>query len=337
MALQGREQAGPPADPEGDTLSRVKTALLSMQRYSWEQGVAAQAFLELGEADLVVLMAREAVNRQLADGRLAVMGNLSAVTDPAAIGEAVLFTAKRTGDLRITEAAERLLHWLLRAAPRTSSGVLYHLHDRPQVWVDSLYMAPPFLSAAGHHDEALKQIAGMRTLLLDSRKRLLSHIWDEGTGSFGRKAFWGVGNGWALAGMTRVIRTLPDAFRNERETLVSWVREGVDASLPFLRQDGLFHDVVDDPSTFVETNFAQMLSYVLYRGMAAGWLGAGYRQSADAMRRAAHAKVDSSGLVQGVCASPYFDRPGTAPEGQAFFLLMEAAERDFQRGEDPTR
>jgi hypothetical protein len=36
-------------------------------------------------------------------------------------------------------------------------------------------------------------------------------------------------------------------------------------------------------------------------------------------------KVDSSGYVQGVFGAPNFDRAGTAPEGQAFFLLMEAA------------
>ena len=41
-----------------------------MRRHAWEQGVAAQAFLESGETDLVVVMAREAVLRQLPDGRL---------------------------------------------------------------------------------------------------------------------------------------------------------------------------------------------------------------------------------------------------------------------------
>ena len=33
-------------------LRQVSQALLTMQRYSWEQGVAAQAFLELGETDI---------------------------------------------------------------------------------------------------------------------------------------------------------------------------------------------------------------------------------------------------------------------------------------------
>jgi len=43
------------------------------------------------------------------------------------------------------------------------------------------------------------------------------------------------------------------------------------------------------------------------------------------MRLAAHSKVDELGLVQGVCGSPEFDHPGTATEGQAFFIIMEVA------------
>jgi unsaturated rhamnogalacturonyl hydrolase len=296
-----------------------------MQRYSWEQGVAAQAFLESGDMDLVILLAKEAVVRQLADGRLAVVGNLTAVTDPAAMGEALLAAAKATGEPQMKEAADRMLAWLLYTAPRTKDGILYHLHDRPQIWVDSFYMAPPFLSAAGYHQEAVKQIAGLRTLLLDPKKKLFSHIWDDGMRAFARKAFWGVGNGWALAGMTRVIGTLTAEMKKERDACVSWVRESMDACLACLRSDGLFHDVIDDSSTFVETNLSQMLSYVLYRGMAGGWMDAGYRRHAEVMRQAARGKVDRFGMVQGACGSPYFDRPGTAPEAQAFFLLMEAA------------
>jgi len=317
--------------PAADLRQKVKNALLAMQRYSWEQGVAAQSFLESGDTELVVLLAKEAVVRQLADGRLGVMGNLTAVTDPAAAGEALLFAARTTGDPVLSNAAAKMIDWLLYRAPRTAAGILYHLHDRAQVWVDSFYMAPPFLSAAGHHDEAVKQIEGSRGLLYDPGKKLMSHIWDEERHAFARKAFWGVGNGWALAGMTRVVRTLPSIMKAEKERLVSYVKDGVEGCLPWLRADGLFHDVLDDPSTFVETNLSQMLSYVLYRGMAGGWLDKGYVVYADRMRRAAQAKVDMYGLVQGVCASPHFDRPGTAAEGQAFFLLMESAADEFHK------
>lgn len=317
------------ASNDAELRQKAKNAMLAMQRYSWEQGVAAQSLLESGDAERVILFAKEAVVRQLADGRLGVMGNLTAVTDPAAVGEALLFAAKATGDVSLHDASARMVDWLLHRAPRTSEGILFHLHDRPQVWVDSFYMAPPFLSAAGHHDEALKQIEGFRRLLYDPRKKLLSHIWDEERRAFARKAFWGVGNGWALAGMARVIKMLPDTMRHDRERLIGYVRDGADACLAYLREDGLFHDVIDDPSTFIETNLSQMLSYVLYRGMRAGWLDSGYKTRAEKMRRAAQSKVDHYGLVQGVCGSPHFDRPGTATEGQAFFLLMEAAADEF--------
>jgi rhamnogalacturonyl hydrolase YesR len=107
--------------------------------------------------------------------------------------------------------------------------------------------------------------------------------------------------------------------------------ELLDGALACRRADGLFHDVLDDPATFVETNAAQMFSYTIYRGVAQGWLDRSYIDSADSMRTAVYQKVDRFGLVQGVCGAPNFNRSGTATEGQAFFLLMEAAYRDWQK------
>jgi hypothetical protein len=43
------------------------------------------------------------------------------------------------------------------------------------------------------------------------------------------------------------------------------------------------------------------------------------------MRSAARQKMDSFGYVQGVCGAPNFDGPGTATEGQALCIMMEAA------------
>jgi rhamnogalacturonyl hydrolase YesR len=222
-----------------------------------------------------------------------------------------------------------MLDYLLRAAPRDGDGVLYHTEDRPWIWVDSFYMAPPFLAVAGQPDEALRQIEGMRRLLWDPGAQLFSHIWDDWKKAFARKAFWGVGNGWAAAGMARVIHSLPRDRGDDRQRLAGYVREVIDGCLLHQRADGLFHNIVDDPLSFVETNLAQMLAYTIYRGAAAGWLPRDYLPHADAMRNAARAQVDEYGLVRGVCGSPDFDQPGTATEGQAFFLLMEAAHHDL--------
>jgi unsaturated rhamnogalacturonyl hydrolase len=306
-------------------VSRVKQALLAMQRHPWEQGVAAQAFLEAGDDDIVIVMGYEAVVRQLPDGRLGVVGGAETVTDPAANGEPVLHAARLTGDRRLREAAEHQLDWLLGRAPRTRDGILHHLVTKPQVWVDSFYMAPPFLAVAGRPDEAVRQVEGFRRLLWDPKTRLYAHMWDEERGGLVRPDHWGVGNGWAAAGLVRVIAALPEAMVAERQRLIGYLREGIDGCLAHMRPDGLFHDIVDDPSTFVETNLSQMLAYAIYRAVDAGWLPEPYLGPADRMRDAARGQVDRYGLVRGVCGAPHFDRPGTAPEGQAFFILMEAA------------
>jgi unsaturated rhamnogalacturonyl hydrolase len=310
-------------------VERVKIAMLSMQRMAWEQGTAAQALLEWGDADLTVLMAKEAVLRITEDGRLGQINDNHGVTDPGSNGEAVLYAARLTGDPALKAGADRMLAYLLDKAPRTKDGTLYHIDDRPQVWIDSMYMAPPFLAVAGRPDEALRQVEGFRRLLWNSAKKLFSHIWDDAKGDLGRKAFWGVGNGWAAAGMTRVLRAMPASMARERRKLADDIKDVVDGCLAWLRPDGFFHDVVDDPGAFVETNLSQIMAYTIYRGLAEGRFDSSYRDRADRMRDAARSKVDRLGLVQDVCGSPTFEAPGTATEGQAFFILMEAARRDL--------
>jgi unsaturated rhamnogalacturonyl hydrolase len=53
-----------------ERLKKVMQAMLTMQRRAWEQGVAAQALLELGETELTLLLAKDAVVNQCKDGRL---------------------------------------------------------------------------------------------------------------------------------------------------------------------------------------------------------------------------------------------------------------------------
>lgn len=312
-----------------ERVRKVMMAMLAMQRRAWEQGVAAQALLELGEKDLVVLLAKDAVVNQHKDGRLGLNEGQMPVTDPASNGEPLLFAAAHTRDAHLRAAADRMLEYLLYKAPRTRDGIIYHNQIENRIWVDAFYMAPPFLAMAGRPEEAVRQVEGYRRILRDTEKKLYSHIWDEDRQAFERRLFWGVGNGWAAAGMARVIQALPDAMKTEKNRIAGYVRELLDAALVFQREDGLFHDILDDPGTFVETNAAQMFAYSMYRGVKGGWLDGSYRARADRIRAAVYTKVDDFGLVQGVCGAPNFDRPGTATEGQAFFLLMEAATNDL--------
>lgn len=313
-----------------DTVRKVINAMLSMQRRAWEQGVASQALLELGENELVILLAKDAVVNQKKDGRLGLNEGDRPVADPASNGEPLLMAAKLTGDNSLKLAANRMIEFLLYKAPRTRDGIIYHNYIENMIWVDAIYMLPPFLSIAGYPEEAIKQIEGYRKILLNPEKKLYYHIWDQDRQRFERKLFWGVGNGWAAAGMTRVMGSLPGSMTDEKRIISGYIKEVLDGCLKYRREDGLFHDILDDPSTFIETNTAQMLAYTVFRGVKGGWLDSSYLKYGLEMRKAVYSKVDAFGLVQGVCGAPDFNKPGTATEGQAFFLLMEAAYRDIQ-------
>lgn len=316
-------------NPQEEAIEKIRRAMFSMQRASWEHGVAAQAMLELGDNEMVYLMAKEAVLRQLEDGRLSVVYTDNGVTDPAAAGEAVLKAYEMTKEEDLKAAVDRMLDWLLIKAPRNKEGTLYHTMNSPEIWSDAMYMAPPFIAAAGKYTEAIAQIEGFRKALWNTKDKLFSHRWHDIEQKFISKRYWGGGNGWAAACYARVIRLLPEGMAEEKQRLINYHRELLEGCLAHFRPDGFFHDYVNEPETFIETNLGQMLGYSIYRGVKGGWLDKTYLRQADMMRQAAYSKIDEHGYITGAAGAPSFDHPGRSTEAQAFFLLMEAAYNDL--------
>ena len=314
-----------------DRIERVKIATLGMQRYDWEQGTVAQALLEMGELDLAIAFARGAILRQ-EKGRFSIMKGNGPISDCSSVGEAVLFAARYTGDPIFQQGADEMLQVIKTTTHKTLEGIIYHTQE-PQkgIWSDFNYMLPPFLAAAGEFQEAIKQIDGCRKYLYNQKDQLYSHMWDDEKKVMNRADYWGVGNGWSAAGMTRVIKMLPDSMMDEKKKLIGYVRDLLDGCLKHLRPDGTFYNVINNPDTFVEINLSQMLCYTIFRGVATGYLDSSYLKPTEIMRKAANDRVDHLGYVHDVCGVPNFDRPYFAPEGQAFYLLMETAASDLAK------
>ena len=344
-------------------------------------------------------LAHDAIVRQGVDGRLAVCLNGSGdsdagAVDPCCIGE-TLYHLMRREDVdhnRFKEATQSMLDYIWKQCPKASVGVadeedsnrllLSHRTDAVEIWSDTVYMLPSFLAAAAVHFVQI-QILPMSDLSSHIRASLAqivlaakalqatsgewSHIYDLKKQEFKRAAYWGVGNGWACAGIVRVFRIFAGALVDNEsaddmnfimgdkqimellQTSYDILRRTLEACFKHMRPDGLFHDILDDPSSFVETNFSQQLAYTVYRLLdlqlhsppevsscfsfppLSPDLIADWESKADAMYWAAVKQTDRWGFVNGVCGSPTFDKAGTAAEGQAFGVLIEIARGEYLR------
>jgi unsaturated rhamnogalacturonyl hydrolase len=331
----------------------VLTAALAQQRQPWEQGVLAQALLDLGEVKLARLLAEAAITRQNADGRLGEIDDVGLVNG-AACGEAVRAVAlgslceppgagdpatedaatrgPATGQARSAErtgvaasALERQLAWLERGCPRAGDGTLFHLSGGREVWVDTIYMVVPLLVLCGRVDAAARQLAGHRRRLFDPEAGLYAHRFDDDADRLVRADRWGSGNGWVVAALARALRHLRSGRSGFGQQAAPHARDVLDACLRHRAPSGLFHDVLDDPGSFEEATLAAMLAYGVHAGVADGWLPERYRDVGRSLLETVMAHVDEDGLLRPACGSPGFDRPGTSTEGQAFVLLALAA------------
>ena len=309
-------------------VQKVSVAALALERREWEQGTLAQAFLELGDEETAFALARGSLVFARDDGSLGVRSD-AAPADSAMLGEAIWRAATATGDTILAEAEGKLRHWILEGAPRASDGTIFHVGS--EMYVDSHHCAAPYLAVVGDFDAALGQLAGLRRRLWNDSAQLFHFRWDDSIHDFVDGGFWGVGNGWAAAGLTRVVRALPAGRVGDRNLVVAHLRALLDGCLRYQRADGLFHNYLDQADTFVETNCGQMLAFAIYTGVFGGWLPENLLDAADRIRAAVRNKVDEFGFVRDVCGAPNFDHPGIATEGQAFFMMMEAAASRLQR------
>lgn len=302
---------------------KVLQAMLCMTRQCWEQGIAAQALMECGHEELYKLAVYDMVLRQSSDGRLCNVENTPAVTDSAFCIPAVLEAGRKYCCGEYKTAAEKNIRFLLEDAEHALDHTLFHMIHTQEIWADSAAFLPYSLALAGHWREAWTQMEGICSRLYHKESGLYYHMWDEGRKEYLRPLAWGVGNGWILTGLLRTLLVWNEGFREEKIRMEARFHELLDNMLAMETKEHGFHDILDDDSTFQESETAAMVAYAIYRGVSEGMVDTHYLERADRIREALLEKVTSQGLVQDAASSPGFDRPGTSVECQAHVLMME--------------
>jgi unsaturated rhamnogalacturonyl hydrolase len=262
--------------------------------------------------------------------------------DHTAPGCELLAFYQMTGDGAFLDGA-RSLAALLASFPQNCYGARLHRSDQPgwrrQIWVDCMESDGPFLALLGAltgdgalQDEAAGQACAYCRCLQDENSGLFWHGFETECGRNGQ--VWARGNGWALLGLTGVLRSLDAAhplaleIRQRLEALARGLAACQDAS-------GLWRTVLADDSTYLETTLAAMAAWGLREAFDRGILPeSAFADMEWAARAAVKRNVRDDGVLEKVSdATPigelrqYATRPfGVFPWGQGPLLLMLAQE-----------
>jgi unsaturated rhamnogalacturonyl hydrolase len=269
--------------------------------------------------------------------------------DHVAPGRSLLSLYRQTDDDGFLEGARKLAA-LYASLPENHFGAKLHRFQQPgwrnQIWVDHMDVDAPFLAALAaitgeecHLQLAVHQLLAYARALQDETNGLMWHGYESSCGRNGE--LWARGNGWALMGITETLREIPGNDHSRAEILER-LRSLLRGLARLQDASGLWHTVLDDPSTYLETTLATIVVRALsvLRGYSCDSTSEmnEFESMALAARAAVLQHIDDEGALQLVSdATPigtrrmYATRPfGVFPWGQGPLLLMLSVEAKSQ-------
>ena len=196
---------------------------------------------------------------------------------------------------------------------------MMHSFHNETLWADDLYMSVPFLCRYAQYkndplilDLAALQFEGYKKYLFMEDSLLMAHVYDFKR-SMNTGVPWGRGNGWTIFSLTELLMVLP-GNHPRREFLMDFFRKHAAGCLACQDENGMWHQVLDMPSSYVETSCTAMFIAAFCRGIRYGWFNnseAGgtepYRAAAEKAWQALEARaIDNDGNIHGVCRGSEF-------------------------------
>ena len=205
---------------------------------------------------------------------------------------------------------EEWAEWIMRMMPRTRDHGLQHIvsgqANEHQLWADTLFMTVLFLAKMGallgrqdYIDEAVRQFLVHIKYLYDKKTGLWFHGWTfDGSHNFAN-ALWARGNCWITAGTADFIEmvALPGGVR---QYLVDTVSAQVEALAGLQSPDGMWHTLLDDPTSYVETSATAGFGYGILKGVRCGTLDPKYAPVGRKALEAVARRISADGTVQQV-------------------------------------
>ncbi len=253
---------------EGDDIRRY-------QHWEWTQGVGLYGFWRLFEATkkpeyLDIL--KRFYEKQMEIGLPG--KNINTVTPLLAMSYYAEYTKNEEYLAICDEWAESIMHDFVR----TEEGGFQHKTsdsmNNGELWDDTLFMTVLFLANMGrirgkkeYIEEAQYQFLLHVKYLTDKKTGMWFHGWTfEGHHNFA-EALWGRGNCWITMAIPELLDRIecPAAIRRFLEESE---RAQVNALVRFQDESGMWHTLVDDPTSYVEASATCGFAYGILRAVA---------------------------------------------------------------------
>lgn len=202
--------------------------------------------------------------------------------------------------------------WVMDEMPKTREGgiqhIVYNSFNDQQMWDDTLMMSVLPLTKIGqilnrpdYIEEAKYQFLIHTHYLADRASGLWYHGWTfDGNHNFAN-ALWARGNSWITIAIPEFLDFLRPAENDPiRRHLVSTFRRQAKTLKQTQDESGLWHTLIDDPQSYVETSATAGFAYGLMKGRRMGLLGEDYRETAEKAVRAVVANISAEGELENV-------------------------------------
>lgn len=240
------------------------------------------------------------------------------------------------------ELCKEWAQWLMTDLPKTKEGGFQHLTsdtlNDQELWDDTLFMSVLFLAKCGvifgnkeWVEEAKYQFLLHIKYLSDKKTGLWFHGWTfNGNHNF-VEALWGRGNSWATAAIPELLGII-EVEPAVRRFLVEALHNQVDSLKRFQDPSGMWHTLIDDPTSYVETSATCGFSYGILKAVHDGLIGKEYEELAIKALTPVLANISEDGIVNQVSYGTAMGRETkqfykeieikSMPYGQAMAILF---------------
>lgn len=217
-----------------------------------------------------------------------------------------------TKDSRYLPYLEQWAEWVMNDMPRTNEEGLQHAtygpENKNQLWDDTLMMTVLPLAKIGkllnrpeYLEEARYQFMIHIKYLMDKRTGLWYHGWTfEGNHNYA-EAFWARGNCWLTIAIPEIIEILELSKEDAlRKLLIETLEAQVRALKTYQYESGLWHTLLDDPSSYVESSATAGFAYGILKAVHKRYLPQEYKEVAYRAIQGLLEQIDEKGEVQNV-------------------------------------